>query len=55
MKNLIARFLEDESGVSSIEYALLAGSIALVIIAAVQATGTTLQATYQNVANVLNP
>jgi hypothetical protein len=26
-----------------------------VIIAAVQATGTTLQATYQNVANVLNP
>ncbi|MGH7555428.1 MAG: Flp family type IVb pilin [Longimicrobiales bacterium] len=55
MKNLVARFLKDESGVSSIEYAILASMIALVILAAVQATGTTLQAIFQSVVTALSP
>jgi Flp pilus assembly pilin Flp len=55
MKNVIARLAQNRSGVSSIEYAMLASMIALVILAAVQATGTTLNASYQSVLAVLNP
>ena len=35
-------FLRDETGATAIEYALIAGGIALVIVAAVNAVGTTL-------------
>jgi len=35
-------FLRDENGATAIEYALIAGGIALVIVAAVNAVGTTL-------------
>ena len=35
-------FLRDENGATSIEYALIAGGIALVIIAAVNSVGSTL-------------
>ena len=37
MKNLFARFAKDQSGVTAIEYGLIAGLIAVVIIAAVTA------------------
>ena len=36
MKNLISRFLKDESGATAIEYGLIAAGIAVAIIAAVQ-------------------
>jgi pilus assembly protein Flp/PilA len=50
MKNLISRFLKDESGATAIEYGLIAAGIAVVIIAAVQSVGTNLKATFTTVA-----
>ena len=40
-------FMRDESGATAIEYALIAGGIALVIIAAVNQVGTTLKTTFE--------
>lgn len=42
MKNATQRFLQSEHGVTAIEYALLGGLIAVVIVAAVTAVGTRL-------------
>jgi pilus assembly protein Flp/PilA len=42
MKNLIARFVKDESGATAIEYGLIAAGISLAIIAAVNGLGTQL-------------
>ncbi|MCD0416432.1 Flp family type IVb pilin [Rhodopseudomonas sp. BR0M22] len=42
MKNIVARFIKDESGATAIEYGLIAAGIALVIITVVQTIGTTL-------------
>ena len=53
MRKSLQRFARDESGVTAIEYALIAAGIALVIIAAVQATGTSVQATFTSVANAV--
>ena len=39
MKNLVARFLNDESGAAAIEYALIAGLIALAIVGGATALG----------------
>jgi pilus assembly protein Flp/PilA len=39
MKNLITRFAKNESGATAIEYGLIAGLIAVVIITAVGAVG----------------
>ena len=46
-------FMRDESGVSAMEYALIAALIAIVIISAVAIVGTTLQGLYTNVASKL--
>ena len=53
MAQLVALFvrLRCDRGVTSIEYALISGLIALAIIAAVTALGATLQANYQNTAD----
>ncbi len=40
MKNLFARFVKDQSGATAIEYGLIAGLIAVVIISAVRTSGT---------------
>ena len=40
MKNLIARFVKDESGATAIEYGLIAAGIAVAIITAVNGVGT---------------
>jgi pilus assembly protein Flp/PilA len=40
MKNLFNRFVREEAGQDLIEYALLAGLISLVCVAAITATGT---------------
>jgi len=47
------RFAADQSGATAIEYGLIAASIAVVIITAVQLLGTNLTATFTSVAGAL--
>jgi pilus assembly protein Flp/PilA len=49
MKNLIARFVKDESGATAIEYGLIAAGISLAIIAAVNGLGTKLNANFTSI------
>ena len=49
MKNLIARFLKNESGATAIEYGLIAAGISLAIIAAVNGIGTTLNTKFTSI------
>ena len=49
MKNLFARFAKDESGATAIEYGLIAALIAVVIISAVTALGTTIKTKFNDV------
>jgi pilus assembly protein Flp/PilA len=53
MKNLFARFAADESGATAIEYGLIAGLIAVVIITAVQTLGTRISSKFNAIANNL--
>ena len=53
MKKLIIRFVKDESGVTAIEYGLIAGLISVVILVAVTAIGTSLQGLFQTIATAL--
>jgi len=53
MKNLISRFVKDESGATAIEYGLIAAGISLAIIAAVNGLGTTLNAKFTSINNSL--
>ena len=46
---LFSEFLNDESGATAIEYALIAAGISLAIIAAVQGLGTTLNGRYADI------
>ena len=50
MSNLLFRFCRDESGVTAIEYGLIAALIAVVIIGAVSTVGTNLSSTFSTVA-----
>ncbi len=45
----ISRFIADESGATAIEYGLIAALIAVVIIGAVTAVGTSLSTTFTTV------
>jgi pilus assembly protein Flp/PilA len=49
MKNLIARFVKDESGATAIEYGLIAAGISIVIITAVNSIGTNLNAKFTSI------
>jgi pilus assembly protein Flp/PilA len=49
MKNLIARFVKDESGATAIEYGLIAAGISLAIIAVVNGLGTNLNAMFTSI------
>jgi pilus assembly protein Flp/PilA len=49
MKNLIARFVKDESGATAIEYGLIAAGISLAIIAVVNGLGTTLNTKFTSI------
>jgi pilus assembly protein Flp/PilA len=51
--NLVSRFMNDESGVTAIEYGLIAALIAVVIIGAVSVVGTSLTGTFSAVASSL--
>ena len=56
MKNLylgIQRFMNDEEGVTAIEYALIAALIAVVIITAVSSAGTNLKNVFLKIADCL--
>lgn len=54
MKNLVSRFVRDESGATAIEYGLIAAGISVAIIAVVNGLGTKLTATFQKVSDDLN-
>jgi pilus assembly protein Flp/PilA len=49
MKNLIARFVKDQSGATAIEYGLIAAGISLAIIAVVNGLGTNLNTKFSNI------
>jgi pilus assembly protein Flp/PilA len=49
MKNLIARFVKDESGATAIEYGLIAAGISLAIIAVVNGLGSNLSSKFNSV------
>ena len=53
MRHLVRRFIDDQSGVTAIEYGLIAALVAVVIIVAVRTVGTSLQTTFTSVANAL--
>jgi pilus assembly protein Flp/PilA len=53
MRGLIFKFLTDRSGATSIEYALIAAGLSIVILAAVNGIGSTLNGMYSSVNNSL--
>jgi pilus assembly protein Flp/PilA len=50
---MIKKFFKDESGASAVEYGLLVALIAVVIIAAVQALGTSISGKFQSAADTI--
>ncbi|MCT7374361.1 Flp family type IVb pilin [Chelativorans salis] len=52
---LIKRFARNESGATAIEYGLIAGLIAVVIITAVTTVGTDLTSIFETISTKLNP
>jgi pilus assembly protein Flp/PilA len=50
---LLKRFIQNESGATAIEYGLIAGLIAVVIITAVTSIGTGLNAKFTSISNSL--
>jgi pilus assembly protein Flp/PilA len=53
MKNLVARFVSDESGATAIEYGLIAAGISVAIIGTLQVMGPRLDGIFQRVSNAL--
>jgi pilus assembly protein Flp/PilA len=53
MKNLVARFVKDESGATAIEYGLIAAGISLAIIAVVNGLGSTMNAKFTSISTSL--
>ena len=53
MKNLVSRFVKDESGATAIEYGLIAAGIAIAIITAVNGVGTALSVKFTSVSTAL--
>jgi pilus assembly protein Flp/PilA len=54
VKNLVLRFLKDESAATAIEYGLIAAGISLAIIAVVSNIGTKLKTTFSSVSTQLH-
>ena len=48
MHRLVSRFLSDQSGATAIEYCLIALGISIVIVAAVNSIGSTLNGSYSS-------
>jgi pilus assembly protein Flp/PilA len=53
MRKLVQHFARDESGVTAIEYGLIASLVAVVIITAVTSVGTKLTTTFTAIAAAL--
>jgi pilus assembly protein Flp/PilA len=53
MKNLVSRFVKDESGATAIEYGLIAAGIAIAIITAVQGVGGKLSGNFGTISTSL--
>jgi pilus assembly protein Flp/PilA len=53
MRRLISEFLTDQSGATAIEYSLIAIGLSIVILAAVNSIGTSLNATFTSVSSSL--
>ena len=53
MKNLVSRFVKDESGATAIEYGLIAAGIAIAIITAVQGVGAKLSTNFGTISTSL--
>ena len=53
MKNLLSRFLKDNSGATAIEYGLIAAGISVAIIAVVNGLGTSLNAKFTSISTQL--
>ena len=53
MRQLISKFLADQSAATAIEYCLIAAGISIVIVAAVNGIGFALNTTYSSVNNSL--
>jgi pilus assembly protein Flp/PilA len=53
MKNLVSRFMKDESGATAIEYGLIAAGISIAIVAAVQGVGTALKTNFTTISTSL--
>jgi pilus assembly protein Flp/PilA len=49
MRQLVSRFLSDQSGATAIEYCLIAAGLSIVIITAVNSIGTTLNTKFTSV------
>jgi pilus assembly protein Flp/PilA len=49
MRHLFSKFISDESGATAIEYCLIALGISIVIVAAVNGIGSTLNTSYTSV------
>jgi pilus assembly protein Flp/PilA len=55
MNSLLLRFATDETGVTAIEYALIASLIGVAIITAVTAVGTSLSTKFTAISTALTP
>jgi pilus assembly protein Flp/PilA len=53
IRQLLARFLRDESGTTAIEYAIIASGVSIVIVGTVATLGTNVKAFYTSVASAL--
>jgi pilus assembly protein Flp/PilA len=51
MSGIFSRFIRDDSGATAIEYGLIAGLIAVVVVTAITTIGTKLTNTFNNIAN----
>jgi pilus assembly protein Flp/PilA len=54
MKQLLSRFLSDESGAAAVEYVLIGVLIALAIIVGASAVGTNLNTRFDNAATTVS-
>ena len=53
MRELIARFVRDETGTAAIEYGLLAALIAVPLISAARGAGLAINATFNTIADAM--
>jgi pilus assembly protein Flp/PilA len=53
MKNLVARFAQNESGATAIEYGLIAAGISVAIISVISGVGSSLKTTLTSVQTAL--